>query len=43
MVQVETELENASAIVYVDEESGWTVVWVNEAETPSTSVLDGSA
>lgn len=31
---VETELEGATPIVYIDEESGWTVVWVTEeAET----------
>lgn len=29
---VETELENATPIVYIDEPSGWTVVWVVEAE-----------
>ncbi|MEX0330373.1 MAG: anti-sigma factor [Puniceicoccaceae bacterium] len=30
---VETELEGATPIVYIDEPSGWTVVWVVEAET----------
>lgn len=29
---VETELEGATPIVYIDEPSGWTVVWVVEAE-----------
>jgi hypothetical protein len=29
---VETELEGAIPIVYIDEPSGWTVVWVVEAE-----------
>ncbi len=31
---VETELENATSIVYIDEPSGWTVVWVVEEELP---------
>lgn len=31
---VETELEGATPIVYIDEPSGWTVVWVVEAEEP---------
>lgn len=35
---VETELEGASSIVYVDEESGWTVVWVNEPETDTPHI-----
>jgi len=29
---VETELENATPIVYIDEPSGWTVVWVVEQD-----------
>ena len=29
---VETDLENATSIVYLDQPSGWTVVWVMEAE-----------
>ena len=29
---VETDLEGATPIVYIDEPSGWTVVWVVEAE-----------
>lgn len=29
---VETEIENATPIVYIDEPSGWTVVWVLEDE-----------
>ena len=32
---VETELEGATPIVYIDEPSGWTVVWVIEAEEAS--------
>jgi hypothetical protein len=32
---VETELEGATPIVYIDEPSGWTVVWVVEAEEES--------
>ncbi len=32
---VETDLENATPIVYIDQPSGWTLVWVAEqAETP---------
>jgi anti-sigma factor RsiW len=31
---VETEIENATPIVYIDETSGWTVVWVLEDEIP---------
>ncbi|MGA1205627.1 MAG: anti-sigma factor family protein [Opitutales bacterium] len=31
---VETELENAIPVVYIDEPSGWTVVWVLEEEVP---------
>ncbi|MGJ8652964.1 MAG: anti-sigma factor family protein [Opitutaceae bacterium] len=31
---VETEIEGASPIVYIDEESGWTVVWVSEEAEP---------
>ncbi|MEM7792525.1 MAG: hypothetical protein AAF546_14065 [Verrucomicrobiota bacterium] len=42
VVLVDTEIEDASAIVYVDEESGWTVVWVEE-RLPATSTADGSA
>jgi anti-sigma factor RsiW len=29
---VETDLEESSTIVYVDPESGWTVVWIEEVE-----------
>lgn len=29
---VETDLENATPIVYIDQPSGWTVVWVAEQE-----------
>ena len=29
---VETDLENASPVVYIDEPSGWTVVWVVEQD-----------
>lgn len=29
---VETDLENATPIVYIDEPSGWTVVWVVEQD-----------
>ncbi len=29
---VETDLENATPVVYIDEPSGWTVVWVVEAD-----------
>lgn len=28
---VETDLEDSSSIVYIDPESGWTVVWVEES------------
>ncbi|MEM1221297.1 MAG: hypothetical protein AAGH40_00930 [Verrucomicrobiota bacterium] len=42
VVLVDTEIEDASAIVYVDEESGWTVVWVEET-LPATGTADGSA
>lgn len=31
---VETELENATPVVYLDEPSGWTVVWVVEQDPP---------
>ena len=31
---VETEIENATPIVWIDEPSGWTVVWVLEDEVP---------
>lgn len=30
---VETDLENATSIVYLDQPSGWTVVWVMEEES----------
>lgn len=29
---IDTEIEDATPVVYVDEESGWTVVWVMEPE-----------
>lgn len=32
---VETDLENATSIVYLDQPSGWTVVWVMEEESES--------
>jgi anti-sigma factor RsiW len=32
---VETDLENATPIVYLDQPSGWTVVWVMEEESES--------
>jgi anti-sigma factor RsiW len=34
---VETDLEGATPIVYIDEPSGWTVVWVVEPEEPQQS------
>ena len=32
---VETDLQNTVPIVYVDEASGWTIVWVIEEEDPT--------
>ncbi len=32
---VETDLQGATSVVYFDEPSGWTVVWVLEEELPS--------
>jgi len=32
---VETDLEGATAVVYLDQPSGWTVIWVFEAEPPA--------
>ena len=32
---VETDLEGATPVVFLDEPSGWTVVWVLEEELPS--------
>ncbi|HSH09951.1 MAG TPA: hypothetical protein VK995_06155 [Oceanipulchritudo sp.] len=32
VLMVETDLENATPIVYIDQPSGWTVVWIMEAE-----------
>lgn len=32
---VETDIENATSIVYLDQPSGWTVVWVMEEEQDS--------
>lgn len=34
---VETDLENATPVVYIDQPSGWTVVWVLEQELPGKS------
>jgi anti-sigma factor RsiW len=31
---VETDLEGATSIVFLDQPSGWTVVWILEAEDP---------
>lgn len=31
---VETDLENATPVVYIDEPSGWTIVWVLEDVAP---------
>ena len=35
---VETDIEGASSVVYVDQDSGWTIVWVDE---PVRSVTEG--
>ena len=35
VLMVETDLEGATPIVYIDQPSGWTVVWVMEAEEAS--------
>jgi anti-sigma factor RsiW len=32
---VETDLEGATPIVYLDQQSGWTVVWVVESDEPA--------
>ena len=35
VMMVETDLKDATPVVYIDQPSGWTVVWVLEAETTS--------
>lgn len=37
---VETDIPGASSMVYVDESSGWTIVWVTD---PQQSILSSSA
>jgi anti-sigma factor RsiW len=34
VMMVETDLENATPVVYIDQPSGWTVVWVMEEPLP---------
>jgi hypothetical protein len=36
---VETTIENASSVIYVDEPSGWTVVWVTEEPYEDDNVI----
>lgn len=36
---IETTIENASPVIYVDETSGWTVVWVSEDSALSEPII----
>lgn len=38
---VETDIDGASSMIYMDEQSGWTYVWVEESEIGSTEELAG--
>ncbi|MDP4611093.1 MAG: hypothetical protein NWT02_07900 [Opitutales bacterium] len=36
---IETTIENASPVIYIDEASGWTVVWVSEDSALSEPII----
>ena len=41
IAQVETDIAGASSMVYVDDQSGWTIVWVDEPDPSDPDQLAG--